>query len=67
MDHYMGKTAVQAILPFRHANRDWLDARVWNTEHVARVEVAMKETEDCEGRTAFYEVRCLVGCLVIGR
>lgn len=52
-----GKTAVQAILPFRHANRDWLDAAVWNAAHVERIEIAMKETEDCEGRTAFYEVR----------
>jgi hypothetical protein len=102
-----GKTAVQAILPFRHANRDWLDAEVWNAKHVERIEIAMKarfgwfgwwagkscdscdvfsstprhgtrthtyacipthicmyvcmyvlqETEMCDGRTAFYEVR----------
>lgn len=47
---------MQAILPFRHANLDWLDAAVWNAEHVERIEIAMKEMEDCEGRTAFYEV-----------
>lgn len=59
VDHYMGKAAVQAILPFRHANRDWFEG-LWNAEHVERVEIAMKETEDCEGRTAFYEV-CMYG------
>lgn len=64
VDHYMGKAAVQAILPFRHANRDWLE-KVWNAEHLERVEIAMKETEDCEGRTAFYEVGKRVG--VVGR
>lgn len=51
----MGKTAVQAILPFRHANKHWLE-EMWNGQHVKRLEVAMKEMEDCEGRTSFYEV-----------
>ncbi len=50
-----GKAAVQAILPFRHANRGWLDEAVWNARHVVRIEISMKETEDCEGRTSFYE------------
>lgn len=54
VDHYMGKSVVQAILPFRHANKDWLE-ELWSGKHVAAVEVVMKETEDCEGRTAFYE------------
>jgi hypothetical protein len=55
VDHYMGKTAVQAILPFRHANKHWLEG-MWDGRHVEAIEVVMKETEDCEGRTAFYEV-----------
>lgn len=54
VDHYMGKGVVQAILPFRQANRHWLEA-LWTGRHVASVEVSMKETEDCEGRTSFYE------------
>ncbi len=54
VDHYMGKGVVQAILPFRQANKHWLEA-LWSGQHVATVEVAMKETEDCEGRTSFYE------------
>ena len=42
-----------ALLPCRYANRglDYLFRR----EHVERVEVVMKETEDCEGRTGFYD------------
>lgn len=55
VDHYMGKTVVQAILPFRHANAQAL-TDIWGGSHVESLEVAMKETEDCEGRTSFYEV-----------
>lgn len=50
----MGKGVVQAILPFRRANRGWLEA-LWTGRHVGAVEVSMKETEDCQGRTSFYE------------
>jgi hexose-6-phosphate dehydrogenase len=50
----MGKGVVQAILPFRQGNKHWLEA-LWTGKHVASVEVSMKETEDCEGRTSFYE------------
>jgi len=45
----------QAILPFRHSNKHWLEG-LWNSHYIESVEVAMKETEDCEGRTNFYEV-----------
>ena len=54
VDHYMGKLAVQAIIPFRLANEPNLD-KIWNDEYIESIEIAMKETEDCEGRTAFYE------------
>jgi glucose-6-phosphate 1-dehydrogenase len=49
----------QAILPFRHANKHWL-ADVWHGGHVESVDIVMKETEDCEGRTKFYEVRFMM-------
>jgi glucose-6-phosphate 1-dehydrogenase len=53
VDHYLGKQAVLGIGAFRAANPAYeplLDAA-----HVAAVEVVMQETEDCEGRTWFYE------------
>ena len=54
VDHYLGKQAVQAIAAFRVANRDTYEPLL-NAEHVERVELVMAETEDCEGRTFFYE------------
>jgi glucose-6-phosphate 1-dehydrogenase len=36
-------------------NKEVLE-ELWNGRHVDSLEVVMKETEDCEGRTAFYEV-----------
>jgi hypothetical protein len=41
------------ILSHRYANRD-LDY-LFRREHVERVEVVMKETDDCKGRTGFYD------------
>ena len=74
VDHYLGKAAVRALLPFRAANKlafeiegatnaarlpaSWghTDAEGRATAlTLERVEVAMKETEDCEGRTSFYD------------
>lgn len=57
VDHYLGKAGVQAVLGFRRAqvaagDNSWED--LLTQEHVARVEVAMTETEDCAGRTDFY-------------
>jgi hexose-6-phosphate dehydrogenase len=52
IDHYLGKAMVRGIDKFRAANPE-IEA-LWNSEHVARIEVAMKETETAEGRTSFY-------------
>ena len=57
VDHYLGKAGVQAITQFRHANQlqgsQWED--LLSKNHVAHVEVAMMEEEDCAGRTGFYD------------
>ena len=54
VDHYMGKVGVQGIRDFRLAHKDSYD-KLLNAGTVARVEVAMKETESCEGRTGFFD------------
>ncbi|KAL5007514.1 hypothetical protein ScPMuIL_016320 [Solemya velum] len=54
IDHYLGKSVVRQILPFRIHNRDVLE-NMLNKEHVERVEVAMKETLGVEDRIEFYD------------
>lgn len=54
IDHYLGKQALQGIPSFLSRNRETL-GRIMNNQYVERVEVAMMETEDCEGRTGFYD------------
>uniref|UniRef100_A0A8C5MGL7 Hexose-6-phosphate dehydrogenase/glucose 1-dehydrogenase n=1 Tax=Leptobrachium leishanense TaxID=445787 RepID=A0A8C5MGL7_9ANUR len=54
VDHYLGKQAVEQILPFRLQNRKHLEP-IWNRHHVERVEIVMKETLDVKGRISFYE------------
>eukprot|EP00937_MAST-01D_sp_MAST-1D-sp2_P004070 g4070.t1 len=58
IDHYLGKAAVQAVGEFRRANTGTEHGvgleGLLNKEHVASVDVIMKETETCEGRTKFY-------------
>eukprot|EP00051_Salpingoeca_urceolata_P005908 m.78672 g.78672 ORF g.78672 m.78672 type:complete len:264 (-) comp14593_c0_seq5:143-934(-) len=54
VDHYLGKRGVKQIIPFREANRKLWDNAV-TAEHVKRVDIAMKETEDCKSRTGFYD------------
>ncbi|XP_068096795.1 GDH/6PGL endoplasmic bifunctional protein [Hyperolius riggenbachi] len=54
VDHYLGKQAVEQILPFRRRNQKHLDP-IWNRHHVERVEIVLKETVDAKGRTSFYE------------
>lgn len=54
VDHYLGKTGVQQILPFRRANSaklDWL----WNQAHVQHIKVSIKERLDVEGRSRFFD------------
>eukprot|EP00940_MAST-03C_sp_MAST-3C-sp2_P003407 g3407.t1 len=54
IDHYLGKQALQGLPLFMRANKDSL-AGVMRSSHVDRIDVAMMETEDCEGRTGFYD------------
>lgn len=54
VDHYLGKSIVKQILPFRDANRDVLEPLL-TSDHVARVEVVMKETIGVQGRIDFYD------------
>ncbi|OWF53086.1 GDH/6PGL endoplasmic bifunctional protein-like [Mizuhopecten yessoensis] len=54
VDHYLGKSVVKQILPFRHANRDILEPLL-TSDHVSRVEVVMKETIGVQGRIDFYD------------
>ena len=54
IDHYLGKTGVAQILDFRFINRD-LYKDLWSRDHIQRVEIVLKEKNDCKGRTNFYD------------
>jgi hexose-6-phosphate dehydrogenase len=54
VDHYLGKAAVNDIASFRGANRGTYEPLL-SYRFVEEIEVVMQETEDCEGRTAFFE------------
>ena len=54
IDHYLGKTGVSQILQFRFDNQD-LYKDLWNNDHIERVEIVLKERNDCKGRTKFYD------------
>ena len=54
IDHYLGKTGVAQILEFRYSNHN-LYKDLWNSDHIERVEIVLKEKNDCEGRTSFYD------------
>jgi len=56
VDHYLGKAGVKQIQKFRDSfqgNPAW--KHLWNANSIESVKVVMKETEDCEGRTGFYD------------
>ncbi|XP_033105249.1 GDH/6PGL endoplasmic bifunctional protein-like isoform X2 [Anneissia japonica] len=53
IDHYLGKTGVSSIMPFREINQQAYE-RIWNKHHVEKVEIVMKETLDVKGRFSFY-------------
>ena len=57
VDHYLGKAGVQQITEFRVAQQraGGLTGGLWSGAHIRRVEVYMKEKEDCAGRTKFYD------------
>ncbi|XP_063417210.1 GDH/6PGL endoplasmic bifunctional protein-like [Mytilus trossulus] len=54
VDHYLGKSVVKEILPFRLANIEKLEYLL-NNKHVERIEIAMKETIGVKGRIDFYD------------
>jgi len=53
IDHFLGKEAVQNILVFRFAN-SWLEP-LWNSRHIAQVQITAAESIGIEGRGAFYD------------
>eukprot|EP00055_Hartaetosiga_balthica_P008868 m.34212 g.34212 ORF g.34212 m.34212 type:complete len:508 (-) comp6504_c0_seq1:65-1588(-) len=53
IDHYLGKRGVEQIGEFKAANPQFFNAMFRNTA-ISRVDVVMTETEDCSGRTNFY-------------
>lgn len=54
IDHYLGKTGVSQILQFRFDNQA-LYNDLWSNDHIERVEIVLKEKNDCKGRTKFYD------------
>ncbi|KAK3102913.1 hypothetical protein FSP39_014914 [Pinctada imbricata] len=53
VDHYLGKSVVKQILPFRLKNKDALEP-ILNSDHVDRVELVMKENFGVKGRFEYY-------------
>jgi glucose-6-phosphate 1-dehydrogenase len=53
VDHALGMTTVQNLLPLRFANR--VPEALLNSEHVAEIEVLWEETLGMEGRAGFYD------------
>lgn len=54
VDHYLGKPGVTQILKFRMQNKNQF-GDLWNKDHIERVEIVLKEKDDCAGRTNFYD------------
>ena len=54
IDHYLGKAGVQGIHDFRRANAAAYEP-LFSSEHVARIDVVMKEKGDCAGRAGYYD------------
>ena len=53
IDHYLGKSITQQIIPLRRSNVD-IEAKL-NADHVSRIEVTLLETLNCEGRAGYYD------------
>ena len=54
IDHYLGKSGVKQILPFRNLNEEQLRG-YWNNDHISHMEAVIQEKLDCSGRTRFYD------------
>lgn len=53
MDHFLGLPAVHTLLGLRFANG--LFERVWDRDHINRVEIIWEETVALEGRAGYYD------------
>jgi glucose-6-phosphate 1-dehydrogenase len=53
IDHYLGKMGLEEVLFLRFANRMW--EPVWNSNHVACVQITLAEDFGIEGRGHFYD------------
>ena len=53
VDHYLGKETVQNLLALRFANL--LFEPLWNSTHIAHVQITVAETIGLEGRAEYYD------------
>lgn len=53
IDHYLAKELVQNLIVMRFANS--IFEPLWNTEHIAHVQITLAETLGIEGRGAYYD------------
>ncbi len=53
IDHFLGKDTVQNVLVFRFINR--LLASIWDSQHIAQVQITYAETLGLEGRWQYYD------------
>jgi glucose-6-phosphate 1-dehydrogenase len=53
IDHYLAKETVQNILTFRFQNP--IFESIWNSEHIASIDISAAEKIGIEGRAVFYE------------
>lgn len=54
VDHYLGKSGVQQIVPFRRANSARLQT-LWSSAGIQHIQVCMKERLDVAGRSRFFD------------
>jgi glucose-6-phosphate 1-dehydrogenase len=53
IDHFLGKETTQNLMVFRFANR-FLEP-IWNTQHIAQVQITYAETLGVEQRASYYD------------